>query len=463
MTDTSAVLIRPRLTDYYGVSQPQSKLNFAIPFFAEDSPLYVDPFLLWKSPSQQDQALHTSVINSFNHLNHLLKRGKSTEARDILVLASECEEIGLGHSRTKKGIRIGPSKAAEILALFNDIPEYSKNGFRHFEEIQLYVADISKDRVSDLCCSFIKSFLIDYTLQECQELGIPVEQTTVKSLYSYRDNRFLLNQQLVLPVNPITKAPIILVPKRWLRFNPWISYDEYFKDYCPRDEIFKPGEPEDHVKVLTYNRDHYGVVQSYVATKIRTQADCHNDPLFAQIPVLSAKRRLQSLQQLPTGKENNADRHYEDHLVTLLASLLYPDLDFAAEQSRTVSGTLIRDLIFYNNRSIDFLQEIYQDYDSRQLVFELKNVAKVDGGHINQLNRYLETGFGRFGVVVTRNRLPQAMFRNTIDLWSGQRRCVIALADEDLNLMVNLFESRQRPPIDVVKKKYLEFRRACPS
>ena len=62
-------LVRPRLTDVYEVSEVQSELDFAIPFLDEDIPLYVDPFLLWKSPSLQDQALHTTVTNSFNHLN----------------------------------------------------------------------------------------------------------------------------------------------------------------------------------------------------------------------------------------------------------------------------------------------------------------------------------------------------------------------------------------------------------
>src|SRR3990172_339963 len=121
MTDTSAVLIRPRLTDYYGVSQPQSKLNFAIPFFAEDSLLYVDPFLLWKSPSQQDQALHTSVVNSFNHLGFLLKKDKRTEAIDTLILASECPEVGMGHSKTRKGKRLGAKRAQEVLSLFEAV------------------------------------------------------------------------------------------------------------------------------------------------------------------------------------------------------------------------------------------------------------------------------------------------------------------------------------------------------
>lgn len=72
-------LIRPRITDFHEIYKPQSELDFAIQFFDEDIPLYIDPFLLWKSPSQQDQALHTTIINSFNHLNFLLKKGKKTK------------------------------------------------------------------------------------------------------------------------------------------------------------------------------------------------------------------------------------------------------------------------------------------------------------------------------------------------------------------------------------------------
>ena len=226
----------------------------------------------------------------------------------------------------------------------------------------------------------------------------------------------------------------MLVPKRWLRFGTWINFDDYFRDHYPRDEIFGADEEPDPVRVLRFNRDNYGVVRSYVAAKERTREDCQNDPLFRQIPVVSARRKLSTIEGLPSGTAGNAHRKYEDAVSQLLASLLYPQLDFAAEQSRTVDGVLIRDLILYNNRDIDFLAEIYDDYGSRQLVFELKNVAQVEREHVNQLNRYLNEGLGGFGVIVTRNRLSKAMRRNTIDLWSGQRKCVVPLTDEDLSL-----------------------------
>ena len=279
----------------------------------------------------------------------------------------------------------------------------------------------------------------------------------------YITNRLEHAQPAWLPVSPDSGFPLLLVPRRWLRFTPWINFDDFFREYCPRDESFNNLDLTEAAVVLRYNRVHYDFVKGFVDLKEKEQSDCKNDPLFKQIPVTSAKKTLATLLKLPSGKAENSDKKYEDSIVRLLSSLLYPSLDFAADQSRTDSGALIRDLIFYNNRKVDFLEEIWRDYGNRQLVFEVKNVHAVEREHLNQVNRYLDSGLGSFGVIVTRNDLSRAMFRNTVDLWSGQRKCIILLTDEDLKLMVDLFEGGQRPPLDVLKKKYIEFRRACPS
>ncbi|EEC0965885.1 hypothetical protein VW25_004172 [Salmonella enterica subsp. enterica] len=456
-------LFRPRITDHYGIHKSQADLDFAIQFFDEDIPLYVDPFLLWKSPSLQDQALHTAITNSFNHLNYLMKKRREEEAADTLINLSECSEIGLGVSKSRRGVKIGLKQANEILRLFNDVPEYSQFGFTHFEVIQLYVSSISKDRVSDIACNYIKSFLIDYTIEQSEINGIPMEGVILDAVYNYQKHSFDFNKKIRLPVNPKTKEPLIFTPKRWLRFNPWINFEDYFASYCPRDEIFNPNEPEERVKILNFNRENYGVIEEYVKYKSRTSQDCQNDPLFSQIPVLSAKRKLAELLKLKTGKEDGADMRYEDLSADLLATLFYPHLDFANTQSRTESGRHIRDLIFYNNRDVDFLDEIFNEYDNRQLVIEMKNVKAIDRDHINQLNRYLQPNIGRFGIFLTRNPLLKAMYKNTIDLWSSQRKCIIAITDDDLKLMVDVYESKQRAPVEVLKKKYIEFRRSCPS
>ncbi len=87
---------------------------------------------------------------------------------------------------------------------------------------------------------------------------------------------------------------------------------------------------------------------------------------------------------------------------------------------------------------------------------ELKNVRAIEREHINQLNRYLVNEFGAFGILITRHPLSRAMLTNTIELWSGQRRCIIALTDSDVELMVEVFESKQRQR-EVLKRAYIRF------
>lgn len=454
------MIARPRLNDFHNLTFTQAEVDFAIPFLDEDIPLYLDPFLLWKSPSQQDNALHTSIISSFNYLGNLFLKDEHS-ALQILKEISECDEVGLGNSQTKHGKRIGDKMAKKILSTFQDIPQINKNGFTHFEELQLLIENFSKDRVSDISCNLIKSFLIDYTIQQCEKYNIPTELIVIH-YFEYKKSK-IISEKMELPVNPNTKEPIILLPKRWLRFIPWINFENYFQHYVSVSKNLIEGKQIPRVQILEYNRKNYDQVKAYVKRKQLEQKDCKNDPLFTQIPILSSKRKLNTIIKLPTGKTENADQKFEQNLCPLLASMLYPELDFAQPQSRTDDGVLIRDLIFYNNTSHKLLNEIYEEFKCKQIVFELKNVKEISTAHINQLNRYLNNEFGSFGIIFTRNKPPKNVFKNTIDLWSGQRKCILILDDEDLKLMCQVYENKQRKPIDVINKKYVEFKRKCPS
>lgn len=456
MYDSEKIIIRPRLNDYYEIPLLQEEVDFAIPFLGEDIPLYLDPFLLWKSSSQMDRGLHARLIQNFNALGRMWMKGNQNAAQ-ILIEASECDAVGLGNSAHKLGHRIGENLAQEILSLFLHIPQLQENGFMHFEEIQLLVENVSKDRISDISCNLLGSFLIDYTIQNCETYGIPMEKMNVL-VYNEQIFRFE-SEYIKLPFDPITQKPIWFVPKRWLRKMPWLNPNDYITNFYKN----KTEELSDHGKILMYNRFNYEIVRQYTEIKERTAKDCANDPLFVQIPILSAKRKVNEILKLPSGRERNVDKKYESYVTQLLSSMLYPHLDFAQAQSRTESGAQIRDLIFYNNISEAFFKEIYETYGAKQLIFEMKNVSALEREHINQLHRYLSESFGKFGVIVTRNEPSKPIKQNIIDLWSGQRVCIIVLTDYDLQQMVEIYEHKQRCPYEYLKMKYIQQSRLYPS
>lgn len=454
------MIIRPRLSDYYNIPLLQSEVDFAIPFLDEDIPLYIDPFLMWKSPSQMDNGLHDGILTSFNNLGRMYLDGKNEEAISSLVFLSECDEVGLGLSKTRRGRPISNDVAKEILELFKEIPQIHQYGLKHLELIQLLVDQISKDRISDIASSLIKSFLIDYTIDQCLKYGIPLQ---LSELYRYDYKRGkVVKEELKLPMNEESQQPLLFVPKRWLRFTPWLNYDDYYKNYIIKDIEKEYDGSKNRIEILKYNRENFGMVEKYISIKEHAKGKCENDPLFSKISVASAKRKVSDIKKLPTGKTNNADKKYEELMGQVLTSFLYPHLDFAAEQSRIESGSQIRDIIFYNNISTDFLKEIYDTYACKQIVVELKNVQKVEREHINQLNRYMTESFGRFGILFTRNKPPKAILQNTIDLWSSDRKCILIMDDSDLSLMESTNSNKQRLPIEVIKKKYIEFTRLHP-
>ena len=84
------------------------------------------------------------------------------------------------------------------------------------------------------------------------------------------------------------------------------------------------------------------------------------------------------------------------------------------ESVRTISGAHIRDLIFYNDAKTEFWKDI-RDRSRRQPV-RIEKRGLLNSEHVNQLFRYLDDEFGRFGILVTRNPTPKALERNLVDL-----------------------------------------------
>lgn len=457
-------MINPRLNDQFRLPFNQDDVDFLIPHLLEDLPLCIDPFLLWKSDKAEYIALHEIIISFFDELRRLALSGQERAAIASLLRCQEAREIGLGYTKaSKEGQSVGPILASQIVSIFNSIPQLQDVPLSHIEAIQLLVPRVGEDRMSDITASILKRHLISFTEKRARDLAIPSRPVTIQNVWDHESLQWMHAVKATLPCNPIDQTPILLVPLEWLRHLPWINYEDYYRSYYAQ-HVLPPdyrGRTIHKAEVLAFNKANYREAERYIQQKESNASQCFPEYIFAPLSLATQRERFAEIRGIPTGLENGAAKDYERLCFEFLQSALFPKLDFAACQSRTDSGTHIRDVIFYNDGKTNFLKDLRERFHCRQLIFELKNVKKLDPQHIDQLHRYLGGDFGSFGVLVTRNPTPQNVERNLIDLHSAKRIVIICLDDSDLELMTNVQEARLSAT-EVLKKKFVELQRKFP-
>jgi hypothetical protein len=456
-------LVNPRLSDVFGLVIRQDEVDFVVPHLREDLPLYLDPFLLWKSDRPEYQTLHAALLGFVEQVRRHVIDGRTIGAKALLAEVSEPVELGLGYAAgTKRGSALGRGTISAITEMIRQIPQLQATGLNHMEILALLVPGIAEDRISDLTASVIKGWIAQFTERRCKDHGIPTRKYRLTGWDADRLDWRPIDSRL--PFSPIDGSPVLLAPLDLLRRLPWINYGDYYRTtYAPL--VLPPGRAGSVIskpEVLAFNRAHFDVVTGYVADREANADSCGPDPLFTPLTLSTMKKKVAELSALPTGRGDGADKKFEDLAFDVLSSLLYPELDLAAAQVRTASGAHIRDVIFHNDGKTPFLTDLRDLYGARQAVFELKNVAELETEHVNQLHRYLDDeDMGRFGVLLARTPPRANVQRNIIDLHSSKRCAVLCLDDSDLDLMVNLLDSGRRP-IEALRKKYVEFTRRLP-
>jgi hypothetical protein len=457
-------IVNPRLIDYFGLNFSQDDVDFAIPRLREDIPLYLDPFLLWSSEDQHYKELHQKLLSFFEDVRLLIAQGRNVDAHALLRRCAEPREMGLGYSLgSKRGSSIGSQLIGNIVQAYNTIPKIANENVNHIEELQLIIPGIAEDRISDITASVLKDFFLEFTVKSARDLNIPTKPFVIDNIYDTLRKIWRPAGRVKLPYNPLDETPLIFAPLNLLRHLPWINYEDYYRSgYAPYVLSHNQAarKVSKHV-VLEYNRQNYIAVERYIREKELLADRCKPDPLFERLVLATLRKKFLQLRELGTGTEGGNDKKYEELIFDLLSSLLYPLFSFAESRVRTASGVHIRDLIFYNDGSTDFFRDLRDRYDARQPVFELKNVKLLETEHVNQLYRYLDEEFGRFGLLVTRNPASKAVLKNTVDLHSSKRCMILCLDDSDVELMLNLLEA-DREPSEVIKKKYIEFTRLLP-
>jgi hypothetical protein len=257
-------------SEAFGIPNAEEREWFD-PILELDTPLFVDPFAIFGDSDEVWRQAHDTIIDYFHNAFEIL--AKSNLRKDhqyykrtlILMEFPEPKEFRLGYTRTSAdGSGSGPGLAKLVVAAMGEAIRRGLEDMRHFEELGILIEGINKDRISDITCNLLKPRLIEYTQNVCRSLNIPMHNKSIRhSVYNEMCWRWDDSEHLV-PVDPASGEPILLVPWRFLGELPKINAFE-FEDTALRDDLNldisrNVRKPE----IIRLARRHPGVLRSWV-------------------------------------------------------------------------------------------------------------------------------------------------------------------------------------------------------
>ena len=393
-----------RLHQVLRLSISQAEVDFVIPDLANDLPLCIDPFLMFKSRDAALREYHNRLLSLFNQGIQLFRDGKRADLARLINFP-EVNEIGFGYSDGQiRGSGLGEQINSLLADLLTECEPLQDRGLRHIEELQLISIGVGADRVSDIAANILKQYLVEYTQRQAAIWGIPLS-STMPVCHSFDfDSWDWVDGYHDLPRNPLSGGPILLVPRRMVRLLPWINYPDYVSNdfrlfLGPRSRSPRyPGMTSE--KKMAVSKDEVvprdtvsGFISSTSMLLAKNVKPVMLLPLLAQIEHRRSRRLrrgdalLSQLHGLAPGGATSKD--YQRLVYEMLNYAFEPDLTDGQMEVSTYLGTERRDIIYTNEAEASFWAYVRTQYGSPLVMFEVKNVAELEIDHINQVAAYL--------------------------------------------------------------------------
>lgn len=220
------------ITEAYGLTIDEKDLDFFDVNLEYDSRLFIDPFLIKKSPVEEERFLFERFGDFFRYAydKSLLIKDDEQEYLNLKNLLNfhEPKELGLGYTENSHdGAGPGPSFANILFQFFvgNSARRLIKeeglfpDGKFNPITLRIFIDDIGPDSLSDITANIIMDYLINYTQDQCRLLNIPLKRLPVEyDGFDFEEMEWKGGGYYDLPENlSHPGTAVIFVPKRLLR------------------------------------------------------------------------------------------------------------------------------------------------------------------------------------------------------------------------------------------------------
>lgn len=208
------------------------------PVLSLDTPLFIDPFLIYDQERGLFRGSHAEILRFFKQMFTLIAQSGGNErstryqkAVDDLIFP-EVAELCLGYTQSgTKGAGSGRELGRLMAGAIWDAIETGLRNIKHFEEVAILRENIGSDRISDATANLLRHRLAAYTEQVCRRHRIPAQKVRyARGRYNPTRQRWV-PCSFFLPTNPYNGKPVLLVPEYYIRDLPTLDPSDFW-EYC---------------------------------------------------------------------------------------------------------------------------------------------------------------------------------------------------------------------------------------
>jgi hypothetical protein len=356
---------------------------------------------------------------------------------------------------------------------------------RDLTDCALFIDGIGADKVSDITTNIIRGHLVEYTQQQFERLGIPIDANLPTGrLWVRGEDRWDNTQFDRIPV--INGRRVLLVPKRYVRWRGGMQQiaSQYYTHFVTnfikdeqlrtnghlvsviqtkkgeRREVFKKDIRED-MPPTKENLARFSVENPQVYQQFKGILERRGSVALRQLMQLDGQafdarafdaEVLQVLRDIPPGRPNaTAYHHFVAGLITYIfyPNLITPTLEFDINQGRKRI-----DIAFANAADRGFFSDTKRDpfLLAREIMVECKNYTEdLANNEIDQMIGRFDPRRGRLGVIACRAIAdPNRLLERCRDMFRAQQGVAIVFTDEDFARLLDIPDIQRGAAVDAI-------------
>ncbi|HWY58288.1 MAG TPA: hypothetical protein VNZ03_27735 [Terriglobales bacterium] len=454
-----------RFSDHFGISKPQSQLDFVDIPLDTDVSLYVDPYALSVSPNDWLRECGNVVVNFFEDFLAAIRDGDEGKVMSLISNLHEPNDAHLGLSLGRPAGRGWGGKQGHLLLLTLKNSTAVRSGrLRDLSDIELLMPGIGSDKISDLTLNVIRGELVAYTEEQCRLYNVPTERINSGLYWDYENKRWA-SRYADLPVYQDRR--IVLVPKAAVRARLVPSYEEFYSrfvlDFLSAEHLkandslvtllkngtgrvyksdLKNRYPLSKEFLFKFTQEHPEVLQAYKETlpEKAKPIEALDIESRQQVPRPATSDPDTGLERLPAGRE--CAGRYHTAILGLLTEIFYPSLTHPVKEQEVDDGRKRIDILFSNSAEEGFFSRLVHSHKIHcpYVSVECKNYTEdPQNPELDQLMGRFSRKRGRFGILVCRNiHDPQVLLKRLQDVVNNTEGVIIVLDDADITALHKL-------------------------